>query len=101
MSKDKLTAKQDVQGATDLSAFIAGAETPKRSAPITPKEKAEAPTVPKAKRGGRPAEVQGEPRNAVVNVKFTPSEKKALEKKAKGVPLSSYVRTLLKDQNII
>ena len=101
MTKNKLTAKQDVQGATDLSAFIAGAETPKRSStPSKPSDKKLKKVLSK-RGGGRPAEIQGEPRSAVVNVKFTPSEKQTLEKKARGVPLSSYVRTLLKEQKVI
>ena len=94
MSKDKLTPKQTIQGDTDLSAFIKGAETPYAS-------EAQKPTTNSATKAGRPAEVKGEPRKAVVNVKFTEKEKRAIEKQAHGVPLSSYVRTILKDHGII
>ncbi len=97
MNKDRLTAKQTIQGETDLSAFIKGAEAPYVG---EPHERAEKPTW-SVTRAGRPAEVAGEPRKAVVNVKFTEKEKRALTKQAHGVPLSSYVRTILKNHDII
>jgi hypothetical protein len=50
---------------------------------------------------GRPAEVEGQPRSSSVNVKLTALEKAALEAKAAGVPLSSYIRSVLMEAGVI
>jgi len=50
---------------------------------------------------GRTAEVEGQPRKSSVNVKLTESEKSKLEAKAAGVPLSSYIRSVLIDVGVL
>ena len=93
---DKLNPKQDIQGGADLTAFIQGAETPK------PQKDTSTQQQKRRKQGaGRPSDVSGEPRSAAVVVKFTVKEKQALEAQAQGKPLSSFVRTLLKDQGYL
>ena len=93
---DKLNPKQDIRGGADLTVFIQGAETPKP-------QKESVPQQPKRRKqgAGRPSDVSGEPRSAAVVVKFTVKEKEALEAQAQGKPLSSFVRSLLKDQGYL
>jgi hypothetical protein len=50
---------------------------------------------------GRPREVEGQPRSSSVNVKLTALEKAELDSKAAGVPLSSYIRSVLMEAGVI
>lgn len=105
MTNKKMTANQRTSGALSLDEFIAGADPvsePKKATSGPRKGQGRGTTPKKAQKPlGRPSEVKGAPRKAVVNIKFTEEEKQTLEKLASGVPLSTFVRSLLKDQGVI
>lgn len=90
----KMSGKQTVDGALSLDEFITGADT------VRTEEQPVSTTEP-AGRVGAPRKPKSEARSKVVQITLTASELGDLKRKANGVPLSVYVRSVLKDGGIL
>ena len=108
-SPKKMSTNQEVSGGFDLTSFVGGADRPSE---IALKASKTAPGASKRSEVGKvPPEPQTPPREALkpeqpllterVQVRLSKAEVETLQEKIGMVPVSTYLRKLLKDSGLI